>query len=300
MKQFKFLLFLGMIAFCTSGLFAKGMYVGFGVGLQFNMFSLSGTIMKDGLDSAVGKSDGTGAEQPGNDQQIIMHEQELQGLDDATGDMLFKTKRGGGMNGLVLNVFVEKAIMENFFIRVDLDYTKVVMGGHTYQEFVGWKWYEHRFFGEVLALPAYFGVKANVGENAAVYGGLGVALWRAKWGVNLKNMGDVLAAVSPSLSGRGLHTVTDSNGQPKGGSVQSDAIEFRTGNEIGFVGLIGIEGKISGDNRLFFELAYRMMGAHSKSDPPSTTAGSEHLAPQVTYPVAPAGTAFRFGYKIAM
>src|SRR5687767_6085331 len=128
MKKVKIILIVAVMSLLASSVHAEGSYLGLGVGLHFDLGSLSGTIAKDGLDSSVGKpsmsgaSNGTGCnaaviagtatavsclgEQKGTEQSLIIAENTLIGLEKAT-NQAYRAKTSGPMVGLVLDLFWE-------------------------------------------------------------------------------------------------------------------------------------------------------------------------------------------------
>ncbi|MBW7858907.1 MAG: porin OmpL1, partial [Leptonema sp. (in: Bacteria)] len=278
MKLARKLIALAVVSFVATSVHAEGSYLGLGLGLQFDLGSLAGTITKDGLsanDVAVNKDISALVGQPAGTvvpmfanvpQKVIMEENKL--------DVLSKTpfieaKQGGAMTGLVLTAFYEKE-WTNDFIRVGADYTTKIMGGRTEAKLLGLTTMDITWNYQAFHVPFYYGLKAGVGENASVYGGLGLHYYKGGWG--LKGMADGqiahdLAGLvgSTALAGMATGPYNASNiytgGAYAGGNlpVHGENIQFDVSG-IGFNFIIGLERKLQSGVKTFFEIDF-MVGA---------------------------------------
>lgn len=317
MRYIKTALFLGVLTFCVTSVQAKG-YIGFGLGLHPDMNSFANTFLKDGLDSGVGKATATSAnpyltyrdsgywnEVPGNNQQIVIPENELQAMQKVTMNAV-QVKTGGPLMGALLSVFYESEGDSSFW-RVGVNHSRKFRGGHSEATLVKIRWYNIDIDARYTVIPFYYGFKAGVGEKGSAYGGIGLNYWFGRWELNGSNIGDFPTMVLGSLAGGvGAHTVNrgvNPNGTLKtaGGNIVNESMTFK-GQGVGFNALVGFEGKIgAGDSKLFFEMEYILSGDQSKNLPRATNGSTaSHLASFIQYPVAPAGWMLKFGYKMAL
>lgn len=300
MKLARKLIALAVVSFVATSVHAEGSYLGLGLGLQFDLGSLAGTITKDGLetndDSVTGKK-----------QKLIVEENKL--------DVLSKTpfveaKQGSAMTGGVFSVFYEKERTNDFF-RVGADYTTKIMGGHTEAKLLGLTTMDITWNYQALHIPAYYGLKAGVGENASVYGGLGLHYYKGGWGLKGSADGQIahdIAAVAGVTALAGMATGPyNSNsiylGQPYAGGnlpVLGENIQFDVSG-IGFNFLIGLERKLQSGDKTYFEIEY-MVGAKMDNAPVRSIGTIASLAStgSISYPINLSGTRFKFGYKKAL
>jgi hypothetical protein len=167
MKLIKKLLIL-VLGFSVGGVFAQSAYLGYGLGLQFDLAGLGATITKDGLDNRYGT------------QKIIIPENTIDVL-QRSGLVSRETK--GAMTGLALSVFYERD-MADFFYRIEGSYTRKIMGGYTKAQLAGYTFIEQSWDFYSLVVPLYLGIKANVSESASVYGAFGINYFRGGWSLS--------------------------------------------------------------------------------------------------------------------
>jgi hypothetical protein len=261
-----------------------------GLGLQFDPNSLGGTIVKDGLASGQGKYDSQGNYQ--GQQQAIISENKLQTLENLSGGTI-NYKSTGPMTAGSLALGYEKDVGDNFFFRVGLNLTTKVSGGRTTSTFMGYNWYDTTFYYKSIVIPAYFGIKLNVGQRSAFYIAPGLHYYQAQWQLKGKNDGQGLDDATGGLA-KSLPIASDA---ARPGVLYEDA-KF-SGAGIGFSWLTGAQTKISEKGYLFIEVethfSYKQANAGAKS-----AGGISALAPQPVYPVTVGGTVYRVGYKHEM
>jgi len=307
------LLALGVIAFAVTSVHAEGSYLGFGLGLQFDLGSLGGTITKDGLDA--GSPEMKGVKMPGGGavptsvgkQELIVPENKLDIL-ASTG--IIKAHQGGAMTGGVFSIFYEKE-WQNDFIRIGVDHTRKIMGGHTTAEFAMMKFMDITWSYQATQIPFYYGLKAGVGESASVYGALGLHYYRGGWGLEGDANGQIPYDLTYSLTKDGKNPITigpHSSGTLADGTFGKDGLYPVLGEKIrfdvsgiGFNFLVGVERKLQNGNKTFFEIEY-MVGAKMDNAPVQSIGTISHLAStgSISYPINLSGTRFKFGYKMAM
>src|SRR5690606_16466189 len=154
--------------------------------------------------------------------------------------------------GLDLSLLYERDIGWAF-LRVDVGYTRRVYGGQSYSEIVGIRWYEARWGYHRLNIPVFFGVKARLGESAAVYAAPGISYVNGVLSVKLDNIGDIPTTLL-GASGTVFGTVQalDLNGRQVGGAVVNEHAVFRArGPGLNF--LIGVEARMDAGRRFFVE-----------------------------------------------
>jgi hypothetical protein len=167
MKLIKKLLIL-VLGFSVGGVFAQAAYLGYGLGLQFDLGGLGGTITKDGLGNKFGT------------QKIIIPENVIDVYHRAG---IATKETNGAMTGLALSVFYERDIGD-FFYRVEGSYTRKILGGYSKAQFLGYTFIEQSWDFHSLVVPLYLGIRANVSESASVYGAFGVNYFRGGWSLS--------------------------------------------------------------------------------------------------------------------
>jgi len=315
MKHAKFWAFaLVVAAVSTTGLRAEGGYVGFGLGLQFNLASLGETIVNDGLEAPgagrapnVSSTNGAGGRlcllnnscpedtTATSNQKMIIDEKTLVVYNKLTlGGIAVKT--GGPMTGGTLKVFYEKENPSGVFFRGGLQHTRKITGGHTTSSVAGIQWYETEWNYSSLTIPLYAGFKAGVSESVQVYMGGGLNYTKGFWTLDGTNVGIIptaaLASGSLGLVPTNKSTTTQLN------SVQSANIKLRASG-MGFNFITGIEKKMESGDKLFFEIEQIVAGGIGRRGTSHPTAWTA-FAPIVAYPVNLSGTNYTFGYKMSM
>ena len=312
MKYRNKLIAVAFVTMFASSVHAEN-YLGLGAGLQFDLGQLTNTIVLDGLESSVGNASLVGGsrltgctaaasptacqkEEPGNNQDLIISERNLDALDKSTGDMLFDNDLRGGMTGLQLTAFYESE-GDNTFWRLGVQYTFKISGGHTESRLMGFKWLDQKWDYYAWQVPFYYGFKTGIGESASVYAGGGLHYYKGGWNVGGYILGDVPTYLLNTPTGP--HTVIDANtGQLTGGNAIGEAVRFRV-TGWGFNFLVGVEKKLASGNKLFFEIDRAYSGGIDNARAESQ-AGQTGLAPMPSYPIAIGGWSYRFGYKMAM
>jgi len=326
MKHAK-LMTLALFGLAFTGIQAEGSYLGFGLGLQFDLASLGKTITTDGLDaSGVGAppylstNNGVGGSQclinnncppnpySGSRQQVIVDEKTLIAYSKFTYGAI-SAHTSGPMTGAVLKAFYEKDLSPSSSIRVGLNYTRKIMGGETSSEAMGVSWYQITWNYWSVVTPAYFILKAGVGETGTVYGGGGINYAKGGWSLSGTNLGwipttfvtrwitggslGLVPTQSPASTGFGTASLASS---PQGvwGAKQSFKAEG-----LGFNFIIGVEKKLASGDKLFFEIENIVAGGfgHQAAQSPGAVTA---IAPVAAYPVNLSGTIYTFGYKMAM
>lgn len=305
------LLALGVIAFAVTSVHAEGSYLGFGLGLQFDLGSLGGTITKDGLDA--GSPEMKAVKMPGGGavpasvgkQELIVPENKLDVL-AKTG--IIKAHQGGAMTGGVFSIFYEKE-WQNDFIRIGVDHTRKIMGGHTTAEFAMAKFMDITWSYQATQIPFYYGLKAGVGESASVYGALGLHYYRGGWGLEGDANGQIPYELTSGIPDFNPITIgPHSMGTLKTNTFGTDGLYPVIGEKIrfdvsgiGFNFLVGVERKLQNGNKTYFEIEY-MVGAKMDNAPVQSIGTISQIAPtgSISYPINLSGTRFKFGYKMAM
>jgi hypothetical protein len=317
MRSFKHLLLSAVFLTAFSGVSAEGSYIGFGLGLQDDLGSLTNTIVVDGLSSGnvyPSKSGhralvGCGAVTPSNtcyqagnkgQQDLIIPDNTLIGAEKNSGGLI-RSNAGGPMIGAVLSVFYESEVGEGMFYRAGLNYTKKILGGHSESYIfkntpLQAKWYDITWDYYAYNVPIYFGLKAGIGESSAVYGGAGINYSEGGWNLGGTNNGDIPGAFS--ASDIGVQTTTDATGKVVQTPVVAESVKFRV-RAIGYQFLLGLETKLESGNKVFFELETIKAGTQGKVLTRSN-GGTLGLAGIAPYPVSLGGTNFKFGYKLAL
>jgi len=268
-------------------------YVTFGLGAQFDLAQLGGTITKDGLEHRAPVRDAQG-NLTGSMQRAIYPENTLVSLERSTNGIV-STKGNGAMVGLNLNFGYEKEGLfgnENLFWRVNVNYTTKVAGGYTTSTILGYRWLEQEWNYTAWTIPAYVGIKMfNATRDTGVYIGAGVNYYRGGWGVAGTIDGDALRGLFPGLAGPGGAFLSDA---PTPGIWKENA-QFRV-NGMGLNWLVGAQTKITDKGHLYFELETILSAAMGVAGTQSV-GGAAALAPLVAYPVVIGGQTYRVGYK---
>lgn len=287
---------LGICILASSGLWAQNRsYLILGLGTQFNLGDLGGTIMKDGLESNRPKLDAQG--NYAGQQTAIYPENTLIGLNRATNGLVGATTNGA-MVGLNLNVGYEQEGAfgyESLFWRVNANYTQKIAGGYTASTVAGYKWLEQEWDFRAITIPAYIGIKLfNATKDTGFYVGAGVNYYNGGWSVGGRVDGDTLAAALPGLAGPGGAILSDAPSP----SILYESAKFRVSG-IGLNWLVGAQTKVTDTGHLFFELETIISGAMGIAST-SSIGGARALAPYVPYPVLVGGNTYRVGYKLEL
>lgn len=289
MKNARKLLALAVFSLAATGVHAEGSYLGLGLGLQFNLGDLGGTITKDGLDSrTVGK-------------EVIVPENTLDVLSKAT---IMRVDQNSAMTGGILSIFWEKEGQDTFW-RIGVDHTRKVMGGHTEATFIADKMIDITWSYQATHIPFYWGMKAGVGESASVYGGLGLHYYRGGWGIDGDSNGQLLYELSGGLLSIGPHSdkfILTQGEEYAGGNfpIIGEKVHFDVSG-VGFNFLVGVERKLQSGNKTYFEIEH-VIGGKMDNAPVRSYGTVQSLAStgSISYPINLSGTRFKFGYKMAM
>lgn len=280
---------IGTSIFSESRVFVGG-------GLLFDANSLGGTIVKDGLKSAVSKKDENN-NYAGN-QYIVIPENELMALNRISGG-LFSSKSNGAITAGIISVGFEKTFGKDdgFFFRTNVNLASKIMGGNTESKFLGYKWYEISYQYHSVVVPVFLGISLKANDSTSFYTGPGLHYFQASWNVKGTNDGKGLNDL--------MNKVTDSKDTTfKKTPIASDSTNPSVINEdstfsakgIGFSWLIGAQSKITDKGHLFVEVethfSMKQGSANTKS-----AGGMAALSPMPVYPVTVAGNYYRFGYK---
>lgn len=287
-----------IVGFSVGGLFAQGAYMGFGLGLQVDLGNLGSTITKDGLDNKNGT------------QKIIIPENTID-VYQRSGLVSKETK--GAMTGLVLSAFYEKD-STNTFWRVGAEYTKKILGGHTKAQLAGYTLIDQNWDFYSIVVPFYWGLKANLGETASVYGALGLNYFRGGWSLRGTVDGATPCTVSTRLCGLGpsgiglidpitgtandvAATLSDTD-KLYSGAIFGEEIVFDVSG-IGFNFMVGVDAKMQGGNKLYFEIEY-LLDAKMDNAPVRSIGTINQLAStgNISYPIVVGGVRYKFGYKM--
>lgn len=303
---------LTVLSLIGSPLSARGSYIGGSVGLMSDLGNLGKTITVDGLDSAlVGKPAMTGSslgkgcsaaadqnacyrEVPGTRAEVIVPENTLIAYEKLTGGIL-SADTGGSMTGLVLNLFYEYE-WDSTFGRIGVAYNKKVMGGQTTSSVLGAKWLDITWDYRVVYVPAYFGIKTNMGEKSSVYGALGLNYHDGYFRVGGRNMGDIpTQALGIPM---GATTARDASGNEVGGGLMYENATFNSSG-VGFAVLLGVEEKLDNGDKWFIEVNHIFAGGQGTAST-QDVGGIRHMTSVPVYPVTLNGTFFTMGYKKAV
>lgn len=291
-------IFLGLCLVLGTGLTAQEKsgnrsYVMFGIGSQFDLGALGGTIMKDGLDSSQPKRDAQG--NYAGEQKAIYSENTLIGLNKASNGLV-GAKTNGAMVGLNLNVGYEKEGIfgiDSLFWRINLNYTQKVAGGYTTSTVAGYKWLEQEWDYKAWTVPTYIGVKLmNEAKTTGVYIGAGVNYFNGGWSLAGTIDGDTLAAAFPGLAGPGGSFISDA---PSPSIINENAKYNVKG--FGLNWIVGAQTKVTDSGHVFFELE-TILSAAMGTAATGSIGGARALAPYVPYPVVIGGQTYRVGYKL--
>ncbi|MCZ8157875.1 MAG: porin OmpL1 [Leptospira sp.] len=271
-------------------------YVNFGLGGQFDLAQLGGTITKDGLDSSRPVTNAQG-NVTGGTQQAIYAENTLVAL-NRTSNGLIGVKNNGAMTGINFNVGYEKEGLfgiNSLFYRVSVNYTTKVAGGYTTSTVAGYKWLEQEWSYSAWSVPAYIGVKMfNASNDTAVYVAGGANYFKGGWGVAGTVDGDTLRNAFPGLVGPGGALLSDA---PTPG-IYKENIKFGASG-FGLNWLVGAQTKVAEKGHLFFELE-TILSAGMGTGGTSSPGGAAAIAPIVAYPVVVGGQTYRVGYKLEL
>lgn len=267
------------------------------MGIQFDPNSLGGTFVKDGLDSGVAKYDSNGNYV--GQQKIFLAENELKVAENLTGGLV-KLKSEGPMTAGSMTFGYESDVtlykdVPNFFYRVGMNLSTVVSGGRKTATFGGFKFYDARWFYRSVVIPAYFGIKMDVGgtpdkPNFGFYMAPGLHYYKAMWNVKGTINGTLLHAATGGLT-RSLPALGDLM-DPS--AVNEDA-RF-DGSGIGFSFLTGVQARVTDNGFAFIEMEYH--GSYDQGTAATKSGGGmAGLSPYPVYPVSVGGTVYRFGYK---
>lgn len=289
---------MGFLLLCLAGSLSAQSgprsYFMIGLGAQFDLAQLGGTITKDGLDSRNPQLNSSG--QPtGSLQKAIYSENTLISLKRTTGGAV-GAKTNGAMVGGNVNVGYEKEGIfgiNSLFWRINVNYTTKIAGGDTSSTVMGYKWLDQEWHYTAWTVPTYLGIKLyNAANDTAVYVGAGVNYFQGWWGVSgtINNPG--LQTFAPGLLGPGGSLLSDA---PNPG-IHKENVRFGASG-IGLNWLVGAQTKITDKGHLFFELE-TILSAGMGVGGVQSIGGASALAPWVAYPVVIGGQTYRVGYKI--
>jgi hypothetical protein len=259
----------------------------FGLGIQFDPNGLGGTIVKDGLDSGQAKFDSNGNYT--GQQKIILEENRLQALETLSVGT-FNYKSTGPMTAGNLALGAEKDVGENFFVRGGINLSTKIMGGHQTSNFMGYNWYDTRWFYKSMVVPVYFGIKLNFGSRGSIYVAPGIHYYEAQWQLKGKNDGVGLDAMTGGAA-RSLPGAGDA-ARP---SILYDDVTFK-GHGFGTNFLWGVQTRVSAKGYVFIEI--ETFFSYTQGNGRTTSRGGQlALSPTPAYPVTVGGNVYRFGYK---
>ncbi|MGV3667936.1 MAG: porin OmpL1 [Leptospira bouyouniensis] len=292
---------MGFVLMCLAGSLSAQSgprsYVMFGLGMQFDLAQLGGTITKDGLDSrnATVSRDTSGNITGYPLQKAIYAENTLISLKRSTGGAV-GAKTNGAMVGGNINVGYEKEGIfgiNSLFWRINVNYTTKISGGETSSTIVGYKWLDQEWQYTAWTVPTYLGIKLyNAANDTAVYVGAGVNYFQGWWGVSGTINAPALQAFAPGILGPGGTLLGDA---PNPG-VYKENIRFGASG-VGLNWLVGAQTKVTDKGHLFFELE-TILSAGMGVGGVASFGGASALAPWVAYPVVIGGQTYRVGYKI--
>lgn len=296
---------MGFLLLCLAGSLSAQTgprsYFMVGLGMQFDLAQLGGTITKDGLDSRLPVTNNAGA-LTGGQQKAIYAENTLLSLKRSTGGVV-GGKNSGAMTGGNINIGYEKEGifgLNNLFFRINANYTTKIAGGDTTSTIMGYKWLDQEWNYTAVTVPTYIGVKLyNAANDTAVYIGGGVNYFKGMWNV------------SGTINAPGLELMTaglGSNGSPllgRGGALLGDVPSPGVAKEnakfgasgFGFNWIVGAQTKVTDKGHLFFELE-TILSAGMGVAGTTSVGGASALAPWAAYPVVVGGQTYRVGYKI--
>ncbi|PJZ85237.1 porin OmpL1 [Leptospira harrisiae] len=289
---------MGFLLLCLAGSLSAQSgprsYFMIGLGAQFDLAQLGGTITKDGLDSGQPRLRPDGSAY-GTPQKAIYAENTLISLKRTTGGAI-GAKTNGAMVGGNVNIGYEKEGVfgiNSLFWRVNVNYTTKIAGGDTSSTVMGYKWLDQEWSYTAWTVPTYLGIKLyNAANDTAVYVGAGVNYFQGWWGVSgtINNPG--LQTFAPGVLGPGGSLLGDA---PSSG-IHKENVRFGASG-IGLNWLVGAQTKITDKGHLFFELE-TILSAGMGVGGVASVGGASALAPWVAYPVVIGGQTYRVGYKI--
>ena len=300
--------FIAALFLATGSVYAEGNYFGLSGGVQFNLGNLGNTIAVDGLSSNLQNRANTGATRgiPGTcdtacltegnsgSQDLIIPENKLITIEKSTAQAV-RAYTNDAMTGLALEAFYESQ-SGNTFWRVGLQHVRKIAGGYTRSTIANIEWYKIEWDYYAWHVPFYYGINIGVGDTGGVYAGLGLNYSEGGWNLGGDNLGDIPTSILGTPIG--AHTVVTSSGSLQGGGVYKEAAKFRV-KGIGFNFVIGVEKKLAGGDKMFFETEYIAAGTQGITSTKSA-GGTAALAAVAAYPIVLAGTKYKFGYKMAM
>ena len=314
MRGFLSRLFLLLLFFFSSALFADTGYIGGGLGFMTDLGNLGKTITVDGLSSqtayepnaetAVMMGGCDSAPDPtacrtyigGDSQQSIVPENKLITMERITGGLVH-SETSGAMTGLVGSLFYEHNWDNNLFVRGGVSYTRKVLGGQSRSYIAGIKWYDITWDYRALYTPAYFGIKAGDPQTAMVYGGVGVVYFDGWFQVGGYNNGEIPLYILGQTAGT-TTSINPITGKAEGGPIYHESTKFKT-HGWGFTALLGLEKKFEGGDALFVEVVHVFAGGQGRGNT-ADFGGSNHMTTHPTYPVTLNGTFFSTGYKVGI
>lgn len=305
--------FISIAMFLATGSIYAESYLGIGTGLQFNLGSLGNTISVDGLDSrALNRNNGKqqncdqdqnksahSCQASGTPQDAIVAENKLITIEKSTGGLV-RADTNGPMTGIVLDLFYEDQ-SDGFFYRAGIQHVRKISGGQTSSSvFAGSpfevQWLDITWDYYAWHVPLYYGVNVAVGDSGSVYAGAGINYSEGGWNLGGNNLGDIPTAITGLPIG--AHTARDAGGGITGGSVYAEAAKYRV-KGFGFNFLIGVDKKLAGGDKIYFELEQIIGGAQGVTVTKSA-GGQKALAAAAAYPINLSGTKYKFGYKMSL
>lgn len=279
-------------------------YLMFGLGMQFDLGQLGGTITKDGLDSGRPVVNETGTP-TGQTQTAIYAENTLISLKRVTGGAV-GAKTNGAMVGGNINVGYEKEGLfgiNSLFWRLNVNYTQKIMGGDTESTILGYKWLDQEWNYSAVTVPAYIGIKLfNATNDTAVYVAGGANYFKGGWSVagtiNAPALETFTAGLAPDggpLLGAGGGVLLGDAPNP---GIAKENAKFNASG-FGLNWLVGAQTKVTEKGHLFFELETILSAGYGVAGTTSI-GGASGLAPWVAYPVVVGGQTYRVGYKVEL
>lgn len=289
---------MGFLLLCLAGSLSAQTgprsYFMIGLGAQFDLAQLGGTITKDGLDSRNPQLSAAGTP-TGGLQKAIYSENTLISLKRTTGGAV-GAKTNGAMVGGNVNIGYEKEGVfgiNSLFWRINVNYTTKIAGGETSSTVMGYKWLDQEWHYTAWTVPTYLGIKLyNAANDTAVYVGAGVNYFQGWWGVSGTINSPGLQTFAPGVLGPGGALLGDA---PNPG-VSKENVRFGASG-IGLNWLVGAQTKVTDKGHLFFELE-TILSAGMGVGGVNSIGGASALAPWVAYPVVVGGQTYRVGYKI--
>ncbi|MCS7205696.1 MAG: porin OmpL1 [Leptospiraceae bacterium] len=305
----KFTLLLAISFVFVGALYSQSAYLGYGLGVQFNVGDLGSTITKDGLDNAIG------------DQKIIIPENTI---DVWSKSGFAKAKISGAMHGGILNVFYERESTSTFW-RVGLEYTKKILGGKTSASILGiYQNVSQNWDFVSYYIPFIYGIKAGVGEASSVYGGIGINYHRGGW-----SLSGTVDGATPCFVGLQFGTYLLCGFGPWGDAELRTAVAFARQqnlptssilntvdqskfyrgaifgekvvfdvNGVGYNLVIGFENRLQNKSKFYIEIEY-FVGGGMDNAPVQAIGTISQLAStgNLSYPVNLSGIRWKLGLK---